>query len=774
MGRKPRQEPIKDYLENPRTTWLFSSPTDFTDVFPQGEKKTDTLYLKPANKGTRLGKGTFRIILHLPNQHANDRANYTANINPNLKRYMEGGALEASRIRWDSGSFPSAELRLHTQKGKPVSFFLLPARHEKGAVVYATTTFPSPKTRKMVSCGVRVGFIGASKSRPDEFKLVLQKPNIQCNKGLIAAGHAPAEFAKDYKPPAGDGKEVAAAEGYDIYMTEEDQLCFYEAQGIDLNKLLEIKDVEIMDSETQNQEHERQYYNPSDAMVGDETLEGFMPTESTTIDLTSNQPTANYGAEYKRMCASCVKHAEQCGCMGHAAEGETATYSPSEEPDMVSSSDFENPTNANFSAEGEPVAVAEGTSLDGYAPIDSIEESAPIGHGVNQYFGSENALLDESTTNITVEEGVSLEGFNGVDSVVVEAPLGHGVTQWYAEGDEPEPHFDDGITGQDGPSADPTNSDFSAQGYDDRDDESIGMRHRGMHEQSLKDRRDESKGMTDSLNPHHPYSDVSTMSAETKVKFTKDKKGKMYARNRKTGQIITRNADMVGSPSPTFDEGITGQDGPSDDPTNQTFEAMRTLAPSSSDVNRARRDLKNSGYGDVIYDRYLVYRDGSSNKFYYTAITEKDGKYYPMGAYGRIGYLAKLFNIYGKKENPKASLGSMDAAYRQCRAKENAKIKKGYEDFTLQMAESFGADTAGYLQDGSLSMDGYTPLESVEVDRSSYQPTQNYGAEFEGEFKEDFKKGAGWGSGLAVGVVLPGALLSAASFLAMRLFGKSE
>ena len=61
------------------------------------------------------------------------------------------------------------------------------------------------------------------------------------------------------------------------------------------------------------------------------------------------------------------------------------------------------------------------TSLDGYEPLDSIEEGAPIGHGVNQFFGSaegvEEALLDESTTNITVEEGVSLEGFSGVDSV---------------------------------------------------------------------------------------------------------------------------------------------------------------------------------------------------------------------------------------------------------------------------------------------------------------------------------------------------------------------
>jgi len=55
----------------------------------------------------------------------------------------------------------------------------------------------------------------------------------------------------------------------------------------------------------------------------------------------------------------------------------------------------------------------------------------------------------------------------------------------------------------------------SEQGYNDRDDESIGMRHRGSHQQSLKDRRDESKGMTDSMNPHHPYSDVSTMSAES-------------------------------------------------------------------------------------------------------------------------------------------------------------------------------------------------------------------------------------------------------------------
>ncbi len=630
MGRKPNQEPLKEYLENPRTTWLFSSATDFTQVFPQGDKATSELYLKPAVKGTRLGKGTYRIVLHLPNKHHNNREEYMKTLEGGrLERYLEGGPLQASRIRFDSGSYPSVELVLHTQKGKRVNFYLTPANHAKGGVVYAQTTFPSPVSRKLVTCPVQVGYFGVSASRPGEFKLTLQKPRTECGKGLVAAGHAPSEFLKPEKKKKGKTK-VAQAETEEFWMTEEDLNCFYEAQGIDMDKLLEIQDVEIMNSETETQAHERQYYNLSDAMVGDETLEGYTPTDSTTVDLTSNAPTENFGAEGKKMmCADCGSKKVMY------AEGETATYSPSNEPDMVSSSDFETPTNENFSAEegeveesvepaSEPVAVAEGTSLDGYTPVDSLEEGAPIGHGVNQYFGSaegtEEALLDESTTDITVEEGVSLDGFNGIDSVVVEAPLGHGVTQWFAEGDNPEPQFDEGITGQDGPSADPTNAhmkaEFSkskgrnyardskgriithdAQGYNDKMDESLGMRHRGGHKQSMKDRRDEASAM---------------------------------------------------------------------------------------DKRHTRMGRK---YDDVM---------------------------------------------------------TMDA------------------------------DTAGYLQNGSLSMDGYTPLESVEVDRTSMQPTQNYGAEFEGEFADDFKKGAGLGSGAVVGFALPGLLLSSAAFLTMKLFGKSE
>ena len=183
------------------------------------------------------------------------------------------------------------------------------------------------------------------------------------------------------------------------------------------------------------------------------------------------------------------------------------------------------------------------------------------------------------------------------------------------------------------------------------------------------------------------------------------------------------NADVVGNPTPTFNEDITGQDGPSSQPTNATFEAMNVFAPSSRDVEMARRDLKNSGYGDVVYDRYMVNRDGSSNKFYYTAVTEKDGKYYPMGSYGRIGYYSKLFNIMGKKESPRASTGSFEQAYRQCRAKEQAKIKRNYVDFTLQMAEEFRAydDEISSRQEWMIKKLGGTPKKSMtRSDASDY------------------------------------------------------
>jgi len=40
------------------------------------------------------------------------------------------------------------------------------------------------------------------------------------------------------------------------------------------------------------------------------------------------------------------------------------------------------------------------------------------------------------------------------------------------------------------------------QGYNDRLDESLGMKHKGSHTQSMKDRRDESKAMSKKESGH--------------------------------------------------------------------------------------------------------------------------------------------------------------------------------------------------------------------------------------------------------------------------------
>lgn len=750
MGRRPKQEGIKEYLENQRTRFLFSTPADFRECFSEiGEK-----YLTPATKGKRLGKNTFRVVMHLPNSAHNDRDNYLAKMKANdswaWRTFLAPNApIPASRTRWDSNGV-GAHLIIHTDNGKRVEFFLTPTKtNPKGTMVNGQIQFPTMvrvkhtykngksvwrRSEKLVACPVQVGYFGVSASKPGEFKLTLQKPVTNCPKGLVAAGHAPEAFLRDYEPPM---EEEVSEEVVEVKNAEEvtqwgaeTYRAFYDAQGYDYDNLLEIQDVEIMDSETEQQAIERAYYDPSAAMVGtDETLDGYRPIDSATVDLTSNQPMANYGAEHgkkKMMCAECGSYDVK------EAEGETATYAPSDEPDMVSSSDFDEPTNANFSAEGdgvsvadveasvepanEPIAVAEGTSLDGYAPLDSLEEGAPIGHGVNQYFGSaetsfamegvEGALLDESTTNITVEEGVSLEGFSGVDSVVVEAPLGHGVTQWFSENYEgPEPE---------GPSDVPEPADAT-----------------GSH-------------------PSNEYMNAEWLAEGTPrgdFVFKKAKKFPLNTANRRRLAVVY--ADRLAKQMP-----------------NETPDWSKMKWPAvAKKVRSAVANYGAEGEGlvhdydgyDTRQDESLAMRHGGKDEHeqdYHSrrdeadAMDKKDGrKYHDVGTM-----------TYNAVESGRSKDGRFDGRVYVRNDKNGRFMRKG-------------ADTAGYLQDGSLSMDGYTPLESVEVDRSSYQPTQNYGAEYEAEegvlgdkpFIPAVKIGYGLGAG--------GILLGVSAALAMGLLG---
>jgi hypothetical protein len=780
MGRKPRKENVKEYLQNQSTAMLFSTPAQFRECFGDMSER----YLDKATGGTRIDPNHFRIVLHLPNKQYKNKEKYLDGLKSHgffAKFLDESSPFYRSRVRWDAPRNPGAHLKMQTLRRKPVEFFLTPSKtNPNGAVINAQITFPTMvrekhtykngnsvwrRSEKLVACRTIVGGLWASASKKDKFKLTIQKPVTDCPKGMIAAGHAPPQFDKDWEPPqdvvvdeqtsnSGDIDVVITplnAEGTEELAAEYDR-AFYEAQGYDYDNLLEIQDVEIMDSETEQQAIERAYYNPSEAMVGtDETLDGYRPIDSATVDLTSNQPMANYGAE-----------------------GETATYAPSDEPDMVSSSSFDEPTNANFSAEGcpncgfaaegetvadveasvepanEPLAVAEGTSLDGYEPIDSLEEGAPIGHGVNQYFGSaegtEGALLDESTTNIGIEEGVSLDNFSGVDSVVVEAPLGHGVTQWYAEGEDgPQPPAPEGITGQDGPSDTPTNEYMvlSAEGFE------------SYH----------AEGRTGFVFPKRKAWPIGNK--EHAIKALNYMKGGFgdeeeypkirAAIKKKYGSLNLASEHHKGQGyDDEMDEslGMRHRGGH-----EQSFKDRRDEASAMDRKGRMGRKYDDvmamdaQGYDDKMDESLGMRHRGSHSQSFKdrrdeaSAMDKKHGgrKYHDVGTMDKFNAIVDGRDSQGRFSGRKT-------------VHDNKSGK-----FLRQ-----GADTAGYLQDGSLSMDGYTPLESVDVDRTSYQPTQNYGAEYEGENLEIMKAGALFGSGWAIGV----ALLAGATIAGLGLAAK--
>ena len=85
------------------------------------------------------------------------------------------------------------------------------------------------------------------------------------------------------------------------------------------------------------------------------------------------------------------------------------------------------------------------------------------------------------------------------------------------------------------------------QGYNDKLDESLGMRHRGSHKQSHKDRRDESKGM-EKGSGRRAYKSVGTMDDNDTEDYER------YYKMKKGGKTNSNWGQKV-EDSPNFDEG---------------------------------------------------------------------------------------------------------------------------------------------------------------------------------------------------------------------------
>jgi len=157
------------------------------------------------------------------------------------------------------------------------------------------------------------------------------------------------------------------------------------------------------------------------------------------------------------------------------------------------------------------------------------------------------------------------------------------------------------------------------QGYNDKMDESMGMRHRGSHSQSMKDRRDEASAMDkDHSEMGRKYDDVMTMDAE--------------------------------------------------------FEAMARLPAGQQDVASVKAGIKDK-YSNARFSGtavYLTETSGSSNKFHVFIMTNLGG----FNGYGRIGYKPTIHGPMSASAYNKKMSQKMRKGYTKTRAAETFEAPK--------------------------------------------------------------------------------------------------
>tara|TARA_B110000444_G_scaffold260117_1_gene305990 strand:- start:308 stop:2359 length:2052 start_codon:yes stop_codon:yes gene_type:complete len=442
------------------------------------------------------------------------------------------------------------------------------------------------------------------------------------------------------------------------------------------------------------------------AMTGQEMdLSDYQAINSVEVDRTSYQPTQDYGAESDAATYAPSNDPDMVNAIQTSpsnenpvlfAEGDAATYSPSSDPDMVNSIPTE-PTNAEADLFGS----------QGYN--DKMDESMGMRDGTE---GSmQQSMKDRRDEASAMDKRHSMMGRK----------------------------YDDVMT-------------MDAQGYDDKMDESLGMRHRGSHSQSMKDRRDEASAMDKRHSRMgRKYDDVMSMDAESKNKWVKGKDGKTYVLRKKTGHMVTHNAESPGGAYPTLED-FNGMESVVVEPPMGHGVAQwyaegnaATYTPSDEPdmVNEIQTEPTNAN-ADLFGSETLAEIEGP------TAEATAGGLHSPSS-----------FDISWEDGNglSSASMPPNEIAW--------AENKETY-CAGCKAAESGCHCSEGYDAE---SLADYQAIDSIEVDATSYQPTQDYGSEFEGEFADDMKKGAAYGLGGYAGFVGFG-LIASSVVLAVELIGR--
>ncbi len=232
--------------------------------------------------------------------------------------------------------------------------------------------------------------------------------------------------------------------------------------------------------------------------------------------------------------------------------------------------------------------------------------------------------------------------------------------------------------------------------------------------------------------------------SESKNKWVKGKNGKTYVLRNKTGRMVTHNAetleDFNGMESvvvePPLGHGVAQWYAEGD---------SATYTPSSSPdmVNEIQTEPTNAN-ADLFGSETLAEIEGP------TAEATAGGLHSPSS-----------FDISWEDGNglSSASMPPNEIAW--------AENKETY-CAGCKAAESGCHCSEGYDAE---SLADYQAIDSIEVDATSYQPTQDYGSEFEGEFADDMKKGAAYGLGGYAGFVGFG-LIASSIVLAVELIGR--
>jgi hypothetical protein len=303
----------------------------------------------------------------------------------------------------------------------------------------------------------------------------------------------------------------------------------------------------------------------------------------------------------------------------------------------------------------------------------------------------------------------------------------------------------------------PTNAEadlFGSQGYNDRMDESMGMRNgrESTMEQSMKGRRDEASAMDRGHSSMgRKYDDVMTMDAEAKNRWVKGKNGKTYVMRKKTGRMVTHNAESPGGAYPTLED-FNG------------LESVVVEPPMGHGVAQWYAEGNAATYTpsdepDMVNEIQTEPTNANADLFGSETLAEIEGPTAEATAGGL--HSPSSFDISWEDGNglSSASMPPNEIAWAENKETYCAGCKAA--ESGCHCAEVYGAD----------NLADYEPIDSVEVDKTSYQPTQDYGSEFEGEFTDNMKKGAAYGMGGYAGFVGFG-LIASSVVLALELIGR--